>query len=101
MRPWRSCGARRGSMESSSSPFGADRYAGLTDLRHTWATLHMQAGTPLHVVQQLGGWAGTQMTQRYAHFSPGHLAGHLDAFGDQVRFGVYDSATQEEGAGAQ
>jgi integrase len=71
------------------------------DLRHTWATLHMQAGTPLHVVQQLGGWAGTQMTQRYAHFSPGHLAGHVNAFGDQVRFGVYDSATQEESSGAQ
>lgn len=71
------------------------------DLRHTWATLHMQAGTPLHVVQQLGGWASAQMTQRYAHFTPGHLAGHVAAFGDRVKFGVYDSATEKEVAAAQ
>lgn len=37
------------------------------------------------------------MTQRYAHFTPGHLAGHVAAFGDHVKFGVYDSATHKEG----
>jgi len=68
---------------------------------HTWATMHMQAGTPLHVLQQLGGWASSQMTQRYAHFTPGHLAGHVAAFGDRVRFGVYDLATQKEVPAAQ
>jgi integrase len=26
------------------------------DLRHTWATWHVQNGTPLHVLQRLGGW---------------------------------------------
>ena len=25
------------------------------DLRHTWASWHAQAGTPLHVLQELGG----------------------------------------------
>lgn len=44
------------------------------DLRHTWASWHVQAGTPLHVLQELGGWKSTEMVRRYAHLSPGHLA---------------------------
>jgi integrase len=71
------------------------------DLRHTWATFHMQAGTPLHVVQQLGGWSSSQMTQRYAHLTPGHLAGHVASFGDQVKLGIYDLATPKEVVAAQ
>lgn len=27
------------------------------DLRHTWASWHMQAGTPLYALQQLDGWS--------------------------------------------
>ncbi len=27
------------------------------DLRHTWASWHVKAGSPLHVLQELGGWA--------------------------------------------
>lgn len=27
----------------------------------------MQNGTPLYVVQELGGWSSVQMVQRYAH----------------------------------
>ena len=33
-------------------------------------------GTPLHVLQELGGWKSAQMVRRYAHFSAGHLALH-------------------------
>ena len=44
------------------------------DLRHTWASWHVQAGTPLHVLQELGGWKSYSMVQRYAHLSAGHLA---------------------------
>jgi integrase len=80
---------------------GALKRAGIEDfrwhdLRHAWATFHMQAGTPLHVVQELGGWASPQMVQRYAHLTPGHLAGHVASFGAYVKLGVYDSATEKE-----
>jgi integrase len=44
------------------------------DLRHTWATWHVQAGTPLEVLQKLGGWSQISMVLRYAHFSADHLA---------------------------
>ncbi len=44
------------------------------DLRHTWASWHAQDGTPLHVLQELGAWAGAEMVQRYAHLSTEHLA---------------------------
>lgn len=46
------------------------------DLRHTWASWHVMAGTPLHVIQQLGAWRSLDMVLRYAHLSPGHLAQH-------------------------
>lgn len=44
------------------------------DLRHTWASWHVMAGTPLEVLQKLGGWKTLQMVMRYAHLAPGHLA---------------------------
>lgn len=43
------------------------------DLRHTWASWHIQGGTPLHVLQALGGWKSYAMVLRYAHLSTGHL----------------------------
>ena len=49
------------------------------DLRHTWASWHVMAGTPLHVLQQLGGWKSYDMVLRYAHLSPEHLAGFADS----------------------
>lgn len=44
------------------------------DLRHTWASWHVAAGTPLEVLQKLGGWKTLSMVMRYAHLAPGHLA---------------------------
>lgn len=44
------------------------------DLRHTWASWHVQAGTPLPVLQELGGWASLAMVQRYAHLGVSHVA---------------------------
>jgi integrase len=43
-------------------------------LRHTWASWHVQNGTPLNVLQELGGWSSYEMVQRYAHLAPEHLS---------------------------
>lgn len=46
------------------------------DLRHTWASWHVQRGTPLMVLKELGGWETIEMVQKYAHLAPSHLAEH-------------------------
>jgi len=43
------------------------------DLRHTWASWHVQAGTPLQVLMELGGWSDISMVLKYAHLSSTHL----------------------------
>ncbi|WP_229259985.1 tyrosine-type recombinase/integrase [Duganella aquatilis] len=48
------------------------------DLRHTWASWHVQNGTPLNVLQELGGWESSEMVRRYAHFSAGHLVAYAE-----------------------
>jgi integrase len=48
------------------------------DLRHTWASWHVQNGTPLHALQELGGWETAEMVRRYAHFSADHLAPYAE-----------------------
>jgi integrase len=44
------------------------------DLRHTWASWHAMAGTPMSVLQELGGWQTASMLRKYAHLSEDHLA---------------------------
>jgi len=48
------------------------------DLRHTWASWHVQNGTPLNVLQELGGWESVEMVRRYAHLGNTHLASFAD-----------------------
>lgn len=48
------------------------------DLRHTWASWHAQAGTPMSVLQELGGWETADMVRRYAHLSSEHLSGYAE-----------------------
>jgi integrase len=48
------------------------------DLRHTWASWHVQSGTPLYALQELGGWASTEMVRRYAHLAADHLAPYAE-----------------------
>lgn len=50
------------------------------DLRHTWASWHVQAGTPLHVLQELGAWESVEMVRKYAHLSSDHLTQYVDRF---------------------
>lgn len=48
------------------------------DLRHTWASWHVQDGTPLQVLQELGGWSSYEMVLCYAHLSALHLADYAE-----------------------
>ena len=48
------------------------------DLRHTWASWHVQISTPLFALQELGGWESSEMVRRYAHFSAAHLAPYAE-----------------------
>jgi integrase len=43
------------------------------DLRHTWASWHVQNGTSLQELQQLGGWSSFKMVLRYAHLNSDQL----------------------------
>jgi integrase len=48
------------------------------DLRHTWASRHVQVGTPLFVLRELGEWQTIEMVKRYAHFDAGRLSQYAD-----------------------
>ena len=43
------------------------------DLRHTWASWHVQSGTSLQELMELGGWKSYRMVLRYAHLAGDHL----------------------------
>jgi integrase len=48
------------------------------DLRHTWASWHVQHGTPAYVVQEMGAWESAGMVRRYAHLAPANLRQHAE-----------------------
>jgi len=43
------------------------------DLRHTWASWHVQSGTSLQELMELGGWSSYEMVMRYAHLAADQL----------------------------
>lgn len=63
------------------------------DLRHTWASWHVQNGTPLFALQELGGWESPEMVQRYAHLSAEHLAPYAEKLSELrgVNVSQYDT----------
>ena len=51
------------------------------DLRHTWASWHVQNDTSLYDLKVLGGWASMAMVERYAHMTHERVArvsGNID-----------------------
>lgn len=68
---------------NTKSWYAALRRAGIEnfrwhDLRHTWASWHVQQGTPLHALQEMGAWESAEMVRRYAHLSAEHLTPYAD-----------------------
>lgn len=72
---WQKACVRSGLGMFTENEQGGKVYNGLHfhDLRHTWASWHVQKGTPLQVLKELGGWADIAMVMRYAHLSQEHL----------------------------
>jgi integrase len=71
------------------------------DLRHTWASWHVQQGTPLYALKELGGWETLEIVKRYAHLAPEHLKEHAE----RVSFGAtaqnrHSDVTQKSEAAA-
>lgn len=72
------------SMNTLRSQFEAARHAaGLDhihfhDLRHTFASWMIQAGTPLNILKELMGHKTIQMTMRYAHLCTDNLRAAID-----------------------
>lgn len=65
------------------------------DLRHTWASWHVQNGTPLAVLKELGGWADYDMVQKYAHLSSDHLAEYVERVSGKFEIGKKTVATNQ------
>lgn len=61
------------------------------DLRHTWASWHVQDGTPLMVLKDLGGWEKLEMVTKYAHLSGEHLSRFSGAVTFLAQEGNYES----------
>jgi len=67
-------------IQQSSTAWGlAKQRAGIEDfrfhdLRHTWASWHVQSGTSLPELMELGTWKSYEMMLRHAHLAPEKLS---------------------------
>ena len=64
---------------STKAWYAALRRAGISDFRwhdtrHCWSSWHVQQGTTLAELMELGGWSSYEMVLRYAHLSTGQLS---------------------------
>jgi integrase len=87
-------------IHQSSTAWGlAKQRAGIEDfrfhdLRHTWASWHVQSGTSLPELMELGGWKSYERVLRYAHLAPeklssvaGRIERQVSRFVDETRRG--------------
>ncbi len=66
----------RWSASSDRQAFGEGRRFTAHGLRHTWATLHLAAGTPIKWIQAQGGWSSAKLLlDTYGHFIPREMSG--------------------------
>ena len=81
---------------STKAWYSALKRAGIADfrwhdLRHTWASWHVQGGTPLFALQELGGWESAEMVRKYAHLAADHLAPWADRLAEHNVAGTIPS----------
>ncbi len=74
-KPVRNCSSAAWYKATKRAKLEGFRWHGL---RHTWATWHVMNGTPLPVLQQLGGWSSYSMVLRYAHVAVDYAAKFAD-----------------------
>ncbi len=67
------------------------------DLRHTWASWLAQQGTPLNVLQELGGWESETMVKRYAHLAPAQLIEHSERVSNLLNGTNMSQAEKQKG----
>jgi integrase len=65
------------------------------DLWHTRASWHVQAGTPLRILQGLGGWESVETVLRYSHLSSEHLAEHAERMSGRLQ--AFSPSRRREG----
>ncbi len=81
----------------------ADKTAALRlhDLRHTYASVAVQAGVPIQTVSRMLGHASLHMTMRYAHLCPDDRRKAADAVGAALALGGHgDGKGATKGANA-
>ena len=91
---------------SSKAWYRALKRAGIQDfrwhdLRHCWASWHVQNGTPLFALQELGGWQSPGMVRRYAHLAADHLAPYAERLCAVRAVAAEDNGTNTAQGGKQ
>lgn len=71
------------------------------DLRHTWASWHLQAGTHPHALRELGGWRDDAMVKRYAHLAKHHLAEAASNIGQVCSISSLGATSRQNSRSAQ
>ena len=78
---YRTQGEYRTPFERALRGAGVTRHVRLHDCRHTWASRHVEVGTPPEVLRKLGGWSSLAMVQWYGHASDAAMEAAQEAIG--------------------